>query len=111
MLVQKNLNELGNICSFFHLPYALSFMYSGIYFSQTHTLPLKSLAILTFHNMKYDILSVISYCTLNKSALIFIVLGLLSQVNFCMYLLFRLCYTRFFCQQAACGRQEDDFYS
>lgn len=77
MLVQKNLNE--------------SIIYVRWYLLLPNTyLTLKSLAILTFHNMKYDILSVISYCTLNESALIFILLGLLSQVNSCMYLLFVL---------------------
>lgn len=62
VLVQKNLNELRNICSFFHLLYALSFMYAGIYFSQIHTLPLKALLFQPFiiWNMIFSLLFLIA---------------------------------------------------
>lgn len=85
VLIQKSLHYLENICSFSCFLYALSFIYSGIYFSQIRTLPLKSLAISNFHNVRYDIFSFISYCNSNGSSLIFIVLDLLSRVIFCMY--------------------------
>lgn len=63
--------------SFSHLPYALSFMYSTIYFSQVDILPLNSLAISTVHHKRNYVLSGISYCTSNESSFIFIELDLL----------------------------------